>query len=319
MKKLQTIAFAAALVAPLFAYGYGSAKAKQPTIAEIAASNENFSTLVTALKAADLVDPLASKGSFTVFAPTNDAFAKLPEGTVEALLADKEALKAVLLYHVAGEQLDASQVTQRATIATLQGSPVAVKANYGVKVNGSKVTTANIKASNGIVHVIDTVLLPDQAPKASASIVDLAVKTDSLSTLVSLLKSADLVDALAGSGEFTVLAPTNDAFAKLPKEALTFLQNNPQALKQVLLYHVVSGSVRSEQVASVSSVRTLSGKSISLAEGSALLKPENHVMLNVKATNGIVHVIDTVLLPPDLKIGQTSAPRKPRGFSRASY
>ncbi len=317
MKTLKTIAVAAALVAPLFAYGYGSTKEKKPTIAEIAVSSDDFSTLVTALKAAGLVDVLAGEGSFTVFAPTNDAFAKLPEGTVEALLADKEALKSVLLYHVAGESLKAEQVTRRATIATLEGSPVAVKTGYGVKINASKVTKANIAASNGTVHVIDTVLLPDQAPKASASIVDLAVKTDSLSTLVSLLKSADLVDALAGSGEFTVFAPTNDAFARLPAEALTFLQENPEALKQVLLYHVVSGPVRSEQLGSVSSVKTLAGSSLSLAEGSPLLQSDNHVLLNVSATNGVVHVIDTVLLPPDLQIGQNAS--RPRGYTRAAY
>ncbi|MGF1485256.1 MAG: fasciclin domain-containing protein, partial [Opitutales bacterium] len=278
-------------------------------------SDENFSTLVTALKTAGLVDTLAGEGSFTVFAPTNDAFAKLPEGTVEGLLKDKEALKAVLLYHVAAGELKAGAVTQRATIASLQGAPLAVKANYGVKINKSKVVKADIQASNGVVHVIDTVLIPSDAPKADASIVDLAVNTDSLSTLVSLLKSADLVEPLTAKGEFTVFAPTNDAFAKLPKSALEFLQANPDALKQVLLYHVVSKPVRSEDLGSVKSLTTLQGSALSVSGDSPLLNAENHVMLNVAATNGVVHVIDTVLLPPDLKIGEAPAAKKPRGYS----
>ena len=133
------------------------------TIVAVAAANPDFSTLVTAVKAAGLVDTLNSKGPFTVFAPTNEAFAKLPAGTVENLLKpeNKEKLAAILTYHVVAGKVTAAQVVKLKSAATVNGKPLTIKADSaGVMVNDAKVTTTDVLASNGVIHVIDTVLLP---------------------------------------------------------------------------------------------------------------------------------------------------------------
>ncbi len=136
---------------------------KQPDIVDIAAANPQFSTLVAAVTAAGLVDTLKGPGPFTVFAPTNDAFAKLPAGTVDMLLLpeNKDKLIAVLTYHVVpGAVMSASLAGQKLDAATVQGQTVHIDGRNGVKVNGAIVVQADIAASNGVIHVIDTVLLP---------------------------------------------------------------------------------------------------------------------------------------------------------------
>lgn len=130
------------------------------TIVDIAVGNPDFSTLVAALKKADLVGALQGEGPFTVFAPTNDAFAKLPKEAVEALLADKEKLTQVLTYHVIPSRVLAADVVNLSEATTLQGSNVAISTENGVQINASNVVSTDIKASNGVIHVIDTVLMP---------------------------------------------------------------------------------------------------------------------------------------------------------------
>lgn len=131
-------------------------------IVETAVAAGSFNTLATALQSAGLVDALKGKGPFTVFAPTDAAFAKLPRGTVEALLQDKEKLAAILTYHVVSGKVPASQVAKMNSATTLNGQDVRIMARAGrVMVNNATVNQADIKASNGIIHVIDTVLLPE--------------------------------------------------------------------------------------------------------------------------------------------------------------
>jgi uncharacterized surface protein with fasciclin (FAS1) repeats len=141
------------------------ASAEEPArkdIVDTAVAAGNFKTLATALSAAGLVDTLKGDGPFTVFAPTDEAFAKLPKGTVEALLQDKEKLKAVLTYHVVAGKVAAADVVKLSEAKTVQGGKVRILAADGeVKINGSKVVKADVPASNGIIHVIDTVLLPE--------------------------------------------------------------------------------------------------------------------------------------------------------------
>lgn len=129
-------------------------------IVEIAAGSDQFKTLVAAVKAAGLVDTLAGTGPFTVFAPTDSAFAKLPPGTVEGLLKDLPKLKSVLTYHVVSGKVLAKEVAGVKTAMTVQGGNLRVDASHWVKINNAKVTQADIEASNGVIHVIDTVLLP---------------------------------------------------------------------------------------------------------------------------------------------------------------
>lgn len=131
------------------------------TIVEIAAGDSNFSTLVAAVKAAGLAETLSGEGPYTVFAPTNEAFAKLPEGTLESLLQDKEKLAAILTYHVVPGKVMASDVLKLTSATTVQGQDLTIKAENGaVMVNDANVVKTDIEASNGVIHVIDTVLMP---------------------------------------------------------------------------------------------------------------------------------------------------------------
>ena len=144
------------------AHNHGGKEKMAGTIVEIAAANPDFSTLVTAVKAAGLVDTLNSKGPFTVFAPTNEAFAKLPAGTVESLLKpeNKDKLAAILTYHVVSGKVLAADVVKLKSAKTVNGKAVTINTAKGVKVNDASVTATDIKASNGVIHVIDTVLIP---------------------------------------------------------------------------------------------------------------------------------------------------------------
>lgn len=163
MKTLLTFALALMTVVSVSSLRAEDKPTKEQTIVEVAAGNKDFSTLVAAVKAAGLVDTLSGKGPFTVFAPTNAAFEKLPKGTVETLLKpeNKEKLIAVLTYHVVAGKVMAADVVKLEKAKTVQGQEVKIAANSeGVKVNESKVVKTDIETKNGVIHVIDTVLLP---------------------------------------------------------------------------------------------------------------------------------------------------------------
>jgi len=157
------------------------------------------------------------------------------------------------------------------------------------------VVIPNVEASNGIVHVIDTVLMPPDS-----NIVQLAQATPSLSTLVSAVVAGGLADTLSGKGPFTVFAPTNEAFAKIPKADLEKLLANKTALDRVLEYHVVAGQQTSSALLADKTVKTLEGDSLTVVSTAGLVKVNNAAVVkaNVAADNGVVHLIDTVLTPP---------------------
>jgi uncharacterized surface protein with fasciclin (FAS1) repeats len=161
IKLVSGLVLAAAVSTTAMAHNHGNKEAKD--IVAIAAADSQFSTLVAALQAADLVATLQGDGPFTVFAPTNDAFAALPEGTVENLLKpeNKAALQAVLTYHVLADKVPSSAIAgKQLSVATVQGEEVAIDATAGVTVGGANVIIADIDAKNGIIHVIDKVILP---------------------------------------------------------------------------------------------------------------------------------------------------------------
>lgn len=161
MSNLKKLFIALVAISPL---AFAGQAVKAGDIVETAASSDQFSTLVAAVKAAGLVDTLKGEGPFTVFAPTNDAFAALPEGTVESLLKpeNKEMLVAVLTYHVIpGKVMSADIAGKTAEVKTVQGSELSIDATSGVMVDNASVTTADIITSNGIIHVIDKVVLPN--------------------------------------------------------------------------------------------------------------------------------------------------------------
>jgi transforming growth factor-beta-induced protein len=277
-----------------------------PTIVEIAVEDGRFTTLVAAVQAAGLVDTLNSDGPFTVFAPTDDAFAALPDGTVESLLEDPQgALTQILLYHVIGAAVPAADVVELDSATTVQGEEISIEVVGGsVILNGAvEVIITDIEASNGIIHVIDAVLLPPSlTAEELPSIAEIAAGDENFSTLVAALDAAGLVDVLAGEGEFTVFAPTNDAFAALPDGTVEALLQDPEGdLTQILLYHVVDGIALAEAVVGLDSVVTLQGEAISIeiVGGSVILNGAVEVIItDIEASNGVIHVIDGVLLPP---------------------
>jgi uncharacterized surface protein with fasciclin (FAS1) repeats len=261
-----------------------------------------FKTLVAALTAAELVDVLEGVGPFTVFAPTDDAFAKLPAGTVDGLLKpeNKAQLQAVLKYHVVSGKVLAADVVKLDHATTLQGDDVKVSASGGsVMINESRVTMADVMASNGVIHVIDAVLLP---PAKLADIVATAQAAGTFKTLVAALTAAELADVLKGAGPFTVFAPTDDAFAKLPAGTVDSLlkPENKAKLQAVLKYHVVSGKVLAADVVKLTSAKTLQGSQlkVSASGGAVMINDSKVTQADVMASNGVIHVIDSVLLPP---------------------
>jgi len=265
------------------------------TIVDIAVADGRFMTLATALQAAGLVETLQGEGPFTVFAPTDEAFAKLPAGTIEALLADIPSLSEILLYHVVPGAVKAEQVVTLSSAETAAELPVAIKVVDGkVFVNQAEVIITDIEASNGIIHVIDSVLLPP------ADIVDTAVADGRFTTLAAALQAAGLVDALKGEGPFTVFAPTDDAFAKLPEGTVEALLADIPALSDILLYHVAEGQLFAADVLALEKIETLQGKSakISLMDGKAMVDGAEIIITDILTSNGVIHVIDSVIIPP---------------------
>lgn len=275
-----------------------------PDIIDTAVADGRFTTLVAAVQAADLVDALKGEGPFTVFAPTDDAFAALPEGTVESLLLpeNKQALTDILLYHVVAGKVMAADVASLESAATLLGKDVAIRVDMGnVYINDAKVVITDIETSNGVIHVIDAVLLPPA--EQAQTIVEIAAADERFSTLVAAVTAANLVETLSGEGPFTVFAPTDDAFAALPAGTVEnlLLPENKQALTDILLYHVVAGKVMASDVVGLTSAPTVLGKDITITvrDGKVFLNDTVEVIItDIEASNGVIHVIDAVLLPP---------------------
>ncbi|MGB7876298.1 MAG: fasciclin domain-containing protein [Anaerolineales bacterium] len=269
-------------------------------IVDIAVEDGRFTTLVAAVQAAGLVDALKGEGPLTVFAPTDDAFAALPEGTIEALLADIPALTDILLYHVVDGKVMAADVVELSNALTLQGQYVDIAVEDGkVMIDGAQVIITDIEASNGVIHVIDAVILPE-----SRDIVDIAVEDGRFTTLVAAVQAAGLVDTLKGEGPFTVFAPTDDAFAALPAGTVEGLLADIPALTNILLYHVVPGKVMAADVVGLdgqSAETALAGKSINIkVDGDKVILNDsvNVIITDIETSNGVIHVIDAVLLPP---------------------
>ena len=275
-------------------------------IVDTAVAAGSFKTLVAAVKAAELVDVLKSEGPFTVFAPTDEAFAKLPKGTIESLLkpANRAKLVAVLTTHVVPGRLEASQVLQSPKLDTVQGGSLLVsKGRGGPRVDASRIVKTDIQASNGVIHVIDTVLLPKD-------IVDTAKVAGNFNTLLAAAKAAGLVDALKADGPLTVFAPTDKAFADLPEGTVEdlLLPKNRDRLAAILKYHVVPGKV----LLGLPEAKTLQGGQLDIrATGRFQVNEATVVLANVQATNGVVHVIDRVLLPA---LPEPTARRKAMGI-----
>lgn len=272
-------------------------------IVDTAVTAGSFKTLVAAVQAADLVETLKGKGPFTVFAPSDEAFAKLPAGTVEDLIKpeNKEKLVAILTYHVVPGKVLAKDVVKLTAAKTVQGQEVAIKVADGkVTVDNANVVKTDIECSNGVIHVIDSVIIP--AEKSSTpDIVDTAVKAGKFNTLVAAVKAAGLVETLKGEGPFTVFAPTDEAFAKLPKGTVESLlkPENKEKLIAILTYHVVPGKVMAKDVVNLTEAKTVQGSAVKIAVngGKVSIDGANVVKTDIETSNGVIHVIDAVILP----------------------
>jgi len=397
------------------------------TIVETAVSAGNFNTLVAAVGAAGLVETLSGPGPFTVFAPTDDAFAKLPAGTVDALLKDpKGQLTDILLYHVVSGKVMAADVVKLSSATSVSGRILPINvSDAGVMVAGAKVVVTDIVCSNGVIHVIDTVMVPPAAkysaggtgpagfvtylyngllgrnpdvdglnawagwldsgamaadttvagilgsseaqskmagysddmfinyiymglfnreassseisawktPLAAgasrmdvvkqitrsaefivlctkfgvkpfitdlASIPATAINAGTFKTLVAAVGAAGLAETLSGPGPFTVFAPTDAAFAKLPAGTVETLLKDPKGqLASILLHHVVSGKVMAADVVKLTSAATVGGTTlpISIVDGSVIVDGAKVIVTDIMCSNGVIHVIDTVMLP----------------------
>jgi len=268
-------------------------------IVAVASSAGDFNTLIAAAKAAGLVGVLQSDGPLTVFAPTDAAFAKLPKGTVETLLKpeNKKALVEILTYHVVPGKFEAADVLKKKTLDTANGERAKIAMKNGKPtIAGVNIVATDVEASNGVIHVIDGVMMPEQR-----DIVDVAVSTGKFKTLAAALGAADLVSTLKGKGPFTVLAPNDAAFAKLPAGTveMLLLPENKGKLKEILLAHVVPGRVYSDQVVKLKMAPTAGGfkAPISVKDGKVSIGGANVIATDIEASNGVIHVIDTVIVP----------------------
>jgi len=290
--------------------------ADKPNIVELAQSVKDLSTLVAAVVAGDLVSTLSSPGPFTVFAPTNDAFASLPEGTLDTLLKpeNKDQLVDILTFHVLPSQVLSTDLKYAQFVPTVEGKNVAIiKSADGVFVGPDPMSTTQVisadnLASNGVVHIINGVLIPPSLLSADKpNIVELAQSVKDLSTLVAAVVAGDLVSTLSSPGPFTVFAPTNDAFASLPEGTLDTLlkPENKDQLVDILTFHVLPSQVLSTDLMYAQFVPTVEGKSVAIIKSAdgVFVGPDPVSTIQVSsadnlASNGVVHIINGVLLPP---------------------
>lgn len=314
MLRRNALIFAAASSAALLSACGGSsdphvpAPAPTPDIVTLAQATPDLSILVEAVVAAGLVDTLKGTGPFTVFAPTNAAFAAvLTElGLTKAqLLADKPLLTTVLTYHVLPSRVASSAIPFGKGITTVQGSILKIDSVAGSVVitdgrnRTSKVVTPDVAASNGVVHIVDKVILP-----ANRTIVQTAQALPQFSILVESVVAANLATTLSGTGPFTVFAPTDTAFANLLTElgvTKAALLANTALLTKVLTYHVVSGRVLKAEVPLNTAIVTVQGDTLSVGSNLAITdqrgRTSNITGTDLLTSNGVIHVIDKVILP----------------------
>ena len=314
-RKVAISAFVAATLSVSF-----TADVRADDIVDTAAKAGQFKTLITAVKAAGLVETLKSNGPFTVFAPTDDAFAKLPKGVLSLLLQpeNRDKLRSVLTYHVLPGEVTAerfARLKRRASdLKTVNGATVRVSNQGDLKVNASNLVKTNLFTDNGVIHVIDAVLLPPNLKLPSVSsnekqtsngdLIETAGGAGQFMTLIKALQAAGLVEALKGEGPFTVFAPNDEAFARINRHSLNDLlkPENRDLLKSILTYHVVPGRILAKDIKNSrngSELNTLNGARLEIRNRRGLRVDDSRIIKgDILTSNGVIHVIDTVLMPP---------------------
>ena len=266
------------------------------SIYDIVSNSSDHTTLKVAIDACALDGTLSGPGPFTLFAPTDAAFNLLPAGTVTALLADIPQLTDILKHHVVGASVMSTMLSNNQVVTTLLGTDVTVTINsMGVFIDNAQVIVADIVADNGVVHVIDAVLLPP----ASNSIYDIVSNSSDHTTLKVAIDACALDGTLSGPGPFTLFAPTDAAFNLLPAGTVTALLADIPQLTDILKHHVVGASVMSTMLSNNQVVTTLLGTDVTVTINSMGVFIDNAqvIVADIVADNGVVHVIDAVLLP----------------------
>ena len=297
--------------------------------ATAASNNPLLSTLVAAVTEAGLVDTLNGPGPFTIFAPSNDAFAKIPEADLNAVLADKATLTKILTLHVVPEQMSADDLISAGMATTVEGQDITFSGDAdNIEVDGqAAVVCANVQTANATVFIIDSVLMPEamssgsgassepsgpacaavpadgagsftgmaEAPAATA-----ASNNPVLSTLVAAVTEAGLVDTLNGPGPFTIFAPSNDAFAKIPEADLNAVLADKATLTKILTLHVVAGKMSAADLAKAGTATTVEGQDITFSGDASSLQVNGQAAVvcgDVQVAKATVHIIDSVLMP----------------------
>lgn len=287
---------------------------------------KGFDTLVTALEAADLVDILSKPGPYTVFAPTDKAFAALPNDLLSCLLLPGNigALTSILYYHAVDDTAYSCKLKNGQMIKTLNGE-VEVYKEYKSSVpviNDANIITANVLATNGVIHGIDKVLVPPSVDVESfmlacprtvcnkereaptLNVLNTLTSAGSFTTLITIInKNATMVEAISRPGTgFTLFAPTDDAFAAIPELECLLLPENWETLGLILQYHFVSDIVYTCDLKNGQTIEAITGIELEVykkyKDSVPMINSANVVEANVLATNGIIHVIDAVLVPP---------------------
>ena len=258
------------------------------------------------MRDAGLENTLNNGGPYTVFAPTNEAFDKLPQGVLDGLRSDKTKLSTILTYHVVNGEYRASDLKGMNSLISLETGTLSVNSTESgqVMVGNATVVEPDIIASNGVIHGIDRVLMPsgvaeNQIAEANQIIV-LAAEDAGYTTFASLVRDAGLENTLNNGGPYTVFAPTNEAFDKLPQGVLDGLRSDKTKLSTILTYHVVNGEYRASDLKGMNSLTSLeTGKlSVNTTEtGEVMVGNATVVEPDIIASNGVIHGIDRVLMP----------------------
>lgn len=276
---------------------------EERSLASVVSESPQLNILARAIQKTDLLQTLDEEGPFTLFAPSDAAFAKLPEGFLEELLKEgnEDILAAILQYHIISGKVRSGSLIDGQVAATLQGENFVISTSDGVKVNGALVATPDIAAGNGMIHIVDEVLMP--LSMQSKNITQLVLANENLSFLASALESADLINSLSQERAFTLFAPTNDAFEALPKDVLTNLlkPENKEVLGSLLGFHVIGTKLMANDFQNGQKIITTQGESMTVEfddgvkiNGAVITGPD------VEATNGVIHLVNKVILPPSM-------------------
>lgn len=252
-----------------------------------------FTELAGGVVSANLIDTLRSPGPFTVFAPTDAAFAKLPDAVLKAVQNNPELYKTVLTYHVVPGALNVADL-QPGELTTVSGEKLTItKDGATTYVNGNAIATPDVDVSNGVIHIMGDVLVPP-----IGDIVKVATTLPGFGTLAKLVTQADLISTLQSAGPFTVFAPMDTAFEKLPSATVTAVTSDKALLTKVLTYHVLPGKLSTADLKE-GKLKTVAGVEITVTkkDGQTFIDGKPIAVGNVEATNGIIHVMTDVLVP----------------------